>query len=1011
MPNGTVTLTYLFTDLESSTQLWERHPSTMPAALARHDELLALAVGDHGGTVVKTTGDGLMAVFTSPQHAVEASLAAQRTLAAEVWEQEEPLRVRMGIHLGESTPRDGDYYGTDVNKAARVMSAGHGGQVLITETALRALPGTTEGAAVKELGSHRLKDLSGSESLFQITPVGLPDSFPALNTLDVLPNNLPNQPSLFVGRDDELLDLRSMLTDDTVRLVTLTGPGGTGKTRLALQAAADRVDWFADGVYFVDLSAQIEADTAYQAIARMVDLESKAEEPVESLIAGLASKSVLLVLDNFEQVTEAAAGVARILSECPRVRVLVTSRQPLRIRGERIYPVAPLPVPEMSGDLADIAQTAAVELFVARAGSLGTGFVLDRDNAVAVASICRRLDGLPLAIELATARLNIFSAQDLDRRLESRFDVLRSGATDLPERQRTLRSTIEWSVDLLSEADRQLFAVFGQFRGAYLEQVEAVVDDLGIARDPIDGLASLVDKSLVRREEDTEGAVRFRMLETLRAHALELLAADPAMEEATVAAHAAAYRRLATSQQDELAGARRHDVLARLTADIDNLRTSWAEAIAGSDRAALNELLDPLWTMHDAQGWYDGLIDLAEDMLEVLRRGEPGPQQVLEEVALQMSVARAIMAVRGYTPEVEQRFESALQLAEDGGSLPERFPVLRSLASIYFARTEHQKGAELGRRLVDLASADGDRSLLAEAHYILGANLVMLNDVDGGLAHLTQCIDLFEPAATTTERFRLGPSPGVVALTTSAFVRFFRCETDQATSLATRAVDVARQLEHPLSLAYAHYHVALLHLWRQDIAAVAEQTALLAELAESQDYALWRSLALVLGGICRIATGDAAGHAQMEQGVQIYLTLKTPPGFVSGLFMLRAMGNLMAGRIDEALAGLSESRNASLDDSLSPFNAMAHVSHGDMLMAQPPPDPDAARAEYQLGYDLAHGLGVLGPELEAAVRLVQLAEGTPDHAAALALLEGAYERVTEGFDEAKVRAARELLQG
>jgi class 3 adenylate cyclase len=344
-------LTYLFSDVEGSTRLWERHPEAMQGALARHDAILRAAVEDCGGTVVKTTGDGLMAVFGSVLDAITASLAAQEGLRDEPWGETGPLRVRMGTHVGEAQTRGGDYYGTAVNRAARVMAAAHGGQILLSAPIAALVAGSLPNDVhLRDLGTHRLKDLAGPEHLFQLVRPGLPDTFPPLATLDVRPNNLPTQTSAFLGREALLHDLREQLDVAYARLVTLTGPGGTGKTRLALQAAAEQVDRFEDGVYFVDLSAEREADGAYAAIVRTVAIAGSGEDPpLEVLKRGLRERQLLLVLDNFEQVADAATGLAELLAHCPGVTALVTSRAALRVRGERLFPVPPLILPAGNG--------------------------------------------------------------------------------------------------------------------------------------------------------------------------------------------------------------------------------------------------------------------------------------------------------------------------------------------------------------------------------------------------------------------------------------------------------------------------------------------------------------------------------------------------------------------------------------------------------------------------------------------------------------------------------------
>ena len=601
------TRTFLFSDVEGSTRLWERHPDAMQDALARHDAILRAAVEGCGGTVVKTTGDGLMAVFSSAPNAITASLTAQEGLRDEPWGETGPLRVRMGTHVGEAQIRGDDYFGTAVNRAARVMAAGHGGQVLlsapIAELVANTLP---DGAHLRDLGTHRLKDLAGPEHIFQLVLPGLPDTFPPLATLDVRPNNLPTQTSAFVGREALLDDLRAQLDADYARLVTLIGPGGTGKTRLALQVAAEQVDRFDGGVFFVDLSAEREADGAYAAIARTMAIAGSGDDPpLDVLKRGLRERQLLLVLDNFEQVTDAATGLAELLAHCPGVTALVTSRAALRVRGERLFPVPPLTLPA-DGDMSreDALASESVQLFAERATALRPDFQLTEENVTDVAAICRRIDGLPLAIELAAARITLFAVDELRSRLDERFDVLQGVWRDLPERQRTLRSTIEWSTELLTADQRRVLQLFSVFVGARLTDVESTARRLGDHVDVLEGIGTLVDDSLVRNILDEQGNQRLAMLVTIRSYAAEQLAAEPDFADAVHRAHAEHYTELALALREQLARRDREQVLAALELELGNLRVAWSHFVQQGDVVRLNDLLEPLWGYYDARGAY-----------------------------------------------------------------------------------------------------------------------------------------------------------------------------------------------------------------------------------------------------------------------------------------------------------------------------------------------------------------------------------------------------------------------
>jgi len=429
-PTGTVT--FLFTDIAGSTKLWERHPEAMQRALARHDVILRNTLEDHEGFIFKTVGDAFCCAFPTAPDALQAALETQRTLLSEEWGETGPLRVRMALHMGATEERDGDYFGPPVNRVARLLSAAHGGQVLLSlpthEMVRDQLP---LGAALMDLGKRRLKDLFRPETVFQLTAPGLPSEFPPLRTLETHPNNLPLQPTPLVGREREVGEIADRLRSEEVRLLTLTGPGGTGKSRLALQAAADLLEEFEDGVYFVALAALTDPELVPSTIAGPLGAKESAEQPLtETLKNYLQEKHLLLLLDNFEQVLEGAPVVGELVAACPKLKVLATSRIPLRLYGEQEYAVPPLalPDPRVLPPLKVLTQYEAVRLFVERARAVKADFEVTNESAPAVAEICARLDGLPLAIELAAARIRILPPQKMLGRLSNRLKLLKGGS-------------------------------------------------------------------------------------------------------------------------------------------------------------------------------------------------------------------------------------------------------------------------------------------------------------------------------------------------------------------------------------------------------------------------------------------------------------------------------------------------------------------------------------------------------------------------------------------------------
>src|SRR5215207_6071760 len=580
----TGTITFLFTDVEGSTSLWERNPKAMPEALVRHDEIMRTAIEAHNGHVFKTVGDAFHATFSAAPDALEAALEAQRALLHEAWDLTGPLRVRMALHTGVAEERDGDFFGPSLNRVARLLSAGHGGQILLSlatqELVRDRLP---DESGLRDLGERRLKDLSSPEHVFQITASGLRSEFPSLNTLDMRRNNLPTQPTPLIGRERELEEVLSMLRSTHVRLLIFTGPGGTGKTRLGLQAAAELTDEFEDGVFFVALAAIRDPALVAPTITRTLGLTESSNQPPEEILKGyLRDRQTLLVLDNFEQILASAALLDALLSAAPGLKVLATSRTALRLYGEHEFAVPPLSLPD-TGSLPPVEHLTryeAVRLFLDRARAIRPDFSLTEENAPAVIEICSRLDGLPLAIELAAARIKLLPPQAMLSRLGNRLKLLTGGARNLPERQRTLRNAIAWSHEMLDEGEKTLFARLAVFSGgSTLEAIEAVCDAEGdLPVDALDGVSSLLDKSLLRQEEGLEGEPRFAMLETIREYAREELEESGDAEEVK-RAHAEYFLALAEEADPELKGPGQLEWLQRLETEHDNMRAAFTWAL------------------------------------------------------------------------------------------------------------------------------------------------------------------------------------------------------------------------------------------------------------------------------------------------------------------------------------------------------------------------------------------------------------------------------------------------
>jgi len=742
--------TFLFTDLEGSTRLWEHEPQRMRSALARHDAIARSIVERHRGVVVKMIGDGMHAVFDDPLDAVRASIAFQQALADGHDADGLALRARCGLHAGVHERRDNDYFGGVVNRAARIMGAAHGGQVLLSQTVAALVHDRLpDGVSLRDLGAVRLRDLATPEHVFQVVQPGLRNEFPALRSLEATPNNLPRQWTSFVGREAEQSEIARCLGE--TRVLTLFGMGGLGKTRLSLQVAADAMDDFPDGVWFVELAPLRDAALVAQAVASALGVKEEAGRPVvEALAKFVTDRRLLLVLDNCEHLAQACAELAtRLLQSGSQFKILASSREPLRVAGETTFHVPALatPVADERISVDALNQSEAVRLFVDRARAAQPAFRLDADNASAVAAICRRLDGIPLAIELAAARVRAMSVGAIAARLDDRFRLLTGGERTASPRQQTLRGLIDWSYELLSESERALLQRLSMFAGGFtLEAAEHVGAARDVASaDVLDGLTQLVEKSLAMFEDDRG---RYRLLETVRQYAQEKL--DESGEaKAARTRHLAHYVALAEEARPQLVGREQRAWLARLDVERENLLAAHAYADRADDGAQLGlrlvDAVKPYWLNR-------GLLELGYRMtIEALARegahmrdrfrctvlfdaGQLGcamglyaqARELLDE---SLAIAREI-ADTGRVAKVLQplgiaslglgdlavarrHFEEALALARQLGNKRDVAAALNALAQ--FHRMDDQLGAAvpLYEQVVALARELGDRDSTA----------------------------------------------------------------------------------------------------------------------------------------------------------------------------------------------------------------------------------------------------------------------------------------------------------
>jgi predicted ATPase/class 3 adenylate cyclase len=768
LPTGTVT--FLFTDIEGSTRLWERDASAMKSALARHDEIVRSAIEEREGHVFKTLGDAFCASFSSAPEALGAAISAQRALHDEEWGEGGVIRVRMALHTGAVEEQGGDYFGPALNRVARLLSAGHGGQTLLSlasqELVRDSLPA---GSSLRDLGEKRLKDLYRPERVYQITTPDLPSEFPPLRTLESLRNNLPLQPTPLVGRGQEVGEVCERLRREEVRLLTLTGPGGTGKTRLALQAAADLLEDFEDGVFFVYLAATTDPDLFLTQVAGALGLQESGDVPLEDLLKEyLGRRELLLVLDNFEQLLSAVPLVAELLSAAPRLKVLATSRIPLGIYGEHEYAVPPLSVPDTKRlpPIEVLSQYEAVRLFIDRASAAKRGFEITSENAPAVAEICARLDGLPLAIELAAARIKLLPPKVLLTRLANRLKLLTGGAKDLPARQRTLRGAIEWSHDLLEEGEKTLFARLSVFSGGRtLEAIEAICDAEGdLPVDALDGVSSLLDKSLLVREETSEEESRYVMLETIHEYAREKL--HESGEAAEVSRlHAEYFLAFAEEAEPELEGPDQVAWMEKLEADHENCRAalSWLLEVGEAELALrIGAALSLFWRIrgHLSEGrrW----------LSEGLSGGDAAPAGVR---ARAMLVLGELAWKQGDYPQGEEKLEASLALCREAGDRRGEAQALNSLGFIASERNDLERAEKLLEESLALGRKAGMPVVINSALNSLAALAVYRNDYARATVLLEEGLGIARAAGDVRGIAIHTTSLGATAVVTGEFER------------------------------------------------------------------------------------------------------------------------------------------------------------------------------------------------------------------------------------------------
>ena len=755
--------TFLFTDIAGSTRLWEQEPERMKRALAEHDAIARATVEAHRGLIVKMAGDGVHAAFDDPLDAVTATLAFQQALTDPNATHGIALSVRCGLHLGVVERRDNDFFGTPVNRAARIMAAAHGGQVLVSQaladlTADR-LPGDV---TLRDLGVVRLRDLASPERVYQVIHPKLRTDFPALRSLEVTPNNLPQQVTSFIGRERELGEIAQLLAKN--RLLTLQGSGGIGKTRLSLQVAADHMDEFPDGVWLVELAALNDARLVPQAVASVLGVKEEAGRPVvEALVKYASDRRLLIILDNCEHLVQACAELAsQLLQAGPHLKILASSREPLHVRGETIFSLQALPVPDPQVPFMrqNLEQYAAVRLFIERAVAAQPKFQISEANAMAVAEICQRLDGIPLALELAAARVRALSAEQIATRLSDRFRLLTGGDRTARPRQQTLRALIDWSYDLLTEQERVLFRRLAVFAGGFtLEAAEVVGAGSDVDESQaLSLLTNLVEKSLVVLDAESG---RYRLLETVRQYAQERLAGSGETDSVR-ARHAAFYLALAEMAMPELFGPQQGAWLARLDFERENILA--------------------------AHAWYDQAEDGGALGLRLVHALKP------------------YLMNRGLTGFVHQMTLEALARSGAQERGPARSRALFDAGQTCFFMGRYDEARPLLEEGLAIAREIGDDRRVAEILQPLGMATLGQGDRSAARVHIDEALDLARRLGNKRE----------IAAALNALAQLQRIDgaLDSAEALYTQVVTLVREIGDRESIAVGLLNLAMVFVGR-----------------------------------------------------------------------------------------------------------------------------------------------------------------------------------------------------
>jgi predicted ATPase/class 3 adenylate cyclase len=870
------TVTFLFTDIEGSTRLWDAHPAAMQVALARHDAMMRQIAAAHHGEVFKTIGDAFCIAFNSPADAVGAALAAQQALQAEVWQEPITIRVRMALHTGAVERRDNDYFGPPLNRVARLLGLAAGEQVILSQTVQElcsdCLP---HDAYLISLGEHQLRDLKRPEQVFQLVHPEIRAEFPPLKSINAPPiTNLPQHLTSFIGREQEISDITSLLK--SVRLLTVTGNGGSGKTRLALKVASELIEDYAEGVWLIELEGVRDPGAVASAIAMGLKIAAQGEGNLRrQLIDYLRGRQMLLVMDNFEQVVEAASLIQELLISCPKMSFLITSRERLRISGEQEYPLDPFPVPALDSKDQDWGRYASVQLFVERCRAVNPDFALTTANGPVLGDLCRRLDGIPLAIELAAARARAMSPQQILQRLSRRLDLLTSTMRDLPQRQRTLRGAIDWSYELLTEDERAIFAELAVFSGGFsLEAAEEVCLTWGA----FDAVISLHEKSLLRTEESPEGK-RFFMLETMRDYALEKLDRNGSRPELRQR-HAEYYLRHAEELGRKLAGAEAVAAMEGFRVEMSNLRDGMDWALQEGRDSEVMSYGKALFAFLRHRGLYEECEQRLAAAFEAAQRR----QDRVSEARL-LNQRGLIAWDQARLEQAQAHFTASYAISEAAGDKVRMLVTGTNLGNIAWSRGNVPAALQQWQTCLELAIATGqprvegtvrtslglaysylNRFAEAEREFGLARAIQMREENTEGLAYLLQhsCEPLRRQRKYTEAIQRLQESRALFASLDSAagiagveaeigHNLLLRGEDAEAEQCLRQCLQLATEINHLNHQALALQYLGRLYEARNelvqarsylnrafDLGARSEERMRLAEILNDYSNVLWR---------------------------------------------------------------------------------------------------------------------------------------------------------------------------